>query len=99
MSRDSVPFKRNNVYDISTGRACLTTVVIYTTDRRFPDGCKVEFVFSATGNFVSGKSKKRRRDLDTSTRIQKSQNLPTIKVNMKKFTSSFLFCLPSYLKT
>ncbi|XP_078345680.1 tensin-3-like isoform X2 [Oculina patagonica] len=22
-------------------------------DRRFPDGCKVEFVFSATGNFVS----------------------------------------------
>lgn len=26
----------------------------YRTDRRFPDDCKVEFVFSATGNFVSG---------------------------------------------
>lgn len=24
------------------------------TDKRFADGCQVEFVFSATGNFVTG---------------------------------------------
>ena len=34
----------------------------------------------------------RRRDLGTSTRIHKSQYLPTFKLNIKKFTSSVIFC-------
>ena len=46
-----------------------------------------------------------RRDPGTSTRIRKSQCLPTFKLNIKKFTSSVIFCpatlllVPPYLKT
>ena len=39
----------------------------------------------------------RRRDPGTSTRIQKSQYLPTFKLDIKKFTSSDLFCPPTLL--
>ena len=35
----------------------------------------------------------RRRDPGTNTRIHKSQYLPTFKLDIKKFTSSDLFCL------